>query len=139
VEATPLGGLHLAAGYTLTDARVERFPANAALEGLQLPQIPRHQLTFQARYERANGLRLALQGRWAGAQYEDDQNQLRLAPAFLMDVLAAHGLGRGLEVFAAVENVLDQKVDAGLTPVRTLGPPFTVRAGLRLRLPARPR
>ena len=139
VEATPLGGLHLAAGYTLTDARVERFPANAALEGLQLPQIPRHQLTFQARYERAKGLRLALQGRWAGAQYEDDQNQLRLAPAFLLDVLAAHGVGRGLEVFAAAENVLDQKVDAGLTPVRTLGPPFTARAGLRLRLPARPR
>jgi len=139
VEAMPLAGLHLGAGYTLTDAQVRRFPANPALEGLRLPQLPRHQLTFQARYERPRGLRVALQGRWSGAQYEDDQNQLRLAPAFQLDVLAAHGLGRGLEAFAAGENVLDERADVGLTPVRTLGPPFTVRAGLRLRLPTRAR
>ena len=139
VEAMPLPSLHLGAGYTLTDAQVRRFPTNQALEGLQLPQVPRHQLTFQASYERPKGLRVALQGRWSGAQFEDDQNQLRLAPAFQLDVLAAHGLGRGLEAFAAAENVLDERADVGLTPVRTLGPPFTVRAGLRLRLPTRAR
>jgi len=139
VEALPLPGLHLGAGYTLTAAQVRRFPTNQALEGLQLPQVPRHQLTFQASYERPKGLRVALQGRWSGAQFEDDQNQLRLAPAFQLDVLAAHGLGRGLEAFAAAENLLDERADVGLTPVRTLGPPFTVRAGLRLRLPTRAR
>jgi outer membrane receptor protein involved in Fe transport len=139
VEAMPRTGLHLGAGYTLTAAQVRRFPANQALEGRQLPQIPRHQLTFQASYERPQGLRVALQGRWSGAQFEDDQNQLRLAPAFQLDALAAHGLGRGLEAFAAAENLLDERVDVGLTPVRTLGPPFTVRAGLRLRLPTRAR
>jgi len=139
VEAMPLPGLHLGAGYTLTDAQVRRFPTNQALEGLQLPQIPRQQLTFQASYEQPKGLRVALQGRWSGAQFEDDQNQLRLAPAFQLDVLAAHGLGRGLEAFAAAENLLDERADVGLTPVRTLGPPFTVRAGLRLRLPTRAR
>jgi len=139
VEAMPLAGLHLGAGYTLTDAQVRRFPANPALEGLRLPQLPRHQITFQARFERPQGLRVALQGRWTGAQYEDDQNQLRLAPALQLDVLAAHGLGRGLEAFAAAENLLDERADVGLIPVRTLGPPLTVRAGLRLRLPTRAR
>ena len=135
--ATPAAGVHLAAGYALTDARVLRFPANLSLEGLRLPQVPRHQLTFQAGYEGARGLRVAVQGRWSGAQYEDDQNRLPLEPAFQLDSLAAHRLGRGLEAFAAVENLFNARAEIGRVSVKTLGPPRTVRAGLRLRLPSR--
>ena len=137
VEARPLPGLDLAIGYAFTDARVRSFPPAPALEGRHLPLVPRHQLTFQARYERPSGLRLAIQGRWSGAQYDDDRNLLRLAPAFGLDLRAGHLLGRGLEAFLAVENLLDDRAEVGLTPVRTLGPPLTARAGLRLRLAGR--
>ncbi|HEV2763978.1 MAG TPA: TonB-dependent receptor, partial [Pyrinomonadaceae bacterium] len=40
----------LSAGYALTDSTVVRFPANRALEGLRVPQVPRHALTFRADY-----------------------------------------------------------------------------------------
>jgi outer membrane receptor protein involved in Fe transport len=137
LTAMPAAGLHLAAGYALTDARVLRFPANLALEGLQLPQVPRHQLTFQAGYEGARGLRVSVQGRWSSTQYEDDQNLLGLAPGSQIDALAAHRLGRGLEAFAAVENIFNARAEVGRVTVKTLGPPVTARAGLRLRLPSR--
>jgi outer membrane receptor protein involved in Fe transport len=137
LTALPAAGLQLSAGYALTDARVLSFPANTALEGLQLPQVPRHQLTFQAGYQGARGLRIAVQGRWSGTQYEDDQNRLPLAPAFQLDVLASHRLVRGLEAFAAAENILNDRAEVGLVGVRTLGAPITVRAGLRLHLPSR--
>ena len=137
LTALPAAGLQLAAGYALTDARVLRFPANLALEGLQLPQVPRHQITFQAGYEGARGPRVSLQGRWSSRQFEDDQNRLPLAPGFQLDALAAHRLGRGLEAFAAAENVFNARAEVGLVSVKTLGPPVTVRAGLRLRLPSR--
>ena len=47
----------LTAGYALTDARVRSFPEDPGLEGLRLPQVPRHQVTFQARYGRARASR----------------------------------------------------------------------------------
>src|SRR5205085_2108856 len=34
-------------GYIFVDARARRFPANLALAGLRLPQVPRHQLPTQ--------------------------------------------------------------------------------------------
>ena len=137
LTALPAAGLHLSAGYALTDARVVSFPANLSLEGLQLPQVPRHQLTFQAGYDGSRGLRVAVQGRWSSTQYEDDQNRLALQPAFQLDALAAHRLGRGLEAFAAAENLLNARAEVGLVTVKTLGPPIQFRAGLRLRLPPR--
>src|SRR6185436_18886398 len=36
--------------YMLTDSTVLRFPANRALEGLMVPQVPRHQFNFQVTY-----------------------------------------------------------------------------------------
>jgi outer membrane receptor protein involved in Fe transport len=39
------------AGYAFTDATVRSFPADPSLESRQLPQVPRHQATLQARRE----------------------------------------------------------------------------------------
>ena len=55
-----------------------------------------------------------------------------------MDVLVARPLGRDAELYVAAENLLDTRYDVGRTPVRTLGPPRSVRAGIRLHLSARP-
>jgi hypothetical protein len=43
----------------------------------------------------------------------------------------------GVELFAAAENLFNQRYDIGRTPVRTLGPPLLARFGVRLRLGAR--
>jgi outer membrane receptor protein involved in Fe transport len=46
VEARLKNFWKLTAGYLFADAIVVRFPANTALEGLSIPQVPRQQFTF---------------------------------------------------------------------------------------------
>jgi hypothetical protein len=90
---------------------------------------------LQARYD--SDWRGGLQARWIGQAYEDDRNTLVLDAAFVLDLLGARALPGGVEVFAAGENLLDSAVVVGRTPVRTLGAPRTIRAGVRLRVPSR--
>jgi outer membrane receptor protein involved in Fe transport len=127
----------LTSGYLLADSVVTRFPANTALEGLRVPQVARHQFTFQLRYTNPARLTLGLQGRASSAQFDDDQNLLRLAPYFTIDALVSRPLKRGVTVFAAAENLFNQRYDIGRTPVLTQGPPLLVRAGLRLQFGAK--
>ncbi len=122
----------LSAGYALTDARVESFPGEPSLEGRRVPQVPRHQVAFQARYQ--SRWRLGLQARWTSTAYEDDRNELALEPAVQVDLLVARAVGGGLELFAAAENVLDAEIVVARTPVPALAAPRLVSAGLRLRL-----
>jgi outer membrane receptor protein involved in Fe transport len=133
-EATTRAGARwtLTGGYLYSDAQVVRFPANPSLEGLDLPQVPRHQATFQARYQDPRGGTLGVQARWTGRQFDDDQNQLPLKSFATVDLLAAHPLGRGLAAFLAVENLFDERYEIGKTPLRTLGPPRLVRVGVRV-------
>jgi len=76
---------------------------------------------------------LSLFVRMSSGQFEDDQNRLRLGGFFSLDMRVARRVGRGLELFAAAENLTGERYDVGLTPVRTLGPPVLLRAGIALR------
>lgn len=127
----------LSAGYLLTDAVVRRFPANTSLEGLWIPQVPRHQLTFQAQYTNPATVTLGLQGRASGAQFDDDQNLFRLDKYLTLDALVLRRLARNLDMFVAAENLFNQRYEIGRTPVTTLGPPRLIRLGIRLRLGSR--
>jgi outer membrane receptor protein involved in Fe transport len=124
-------------GYLFVDATVLEFPANPLLEGKRLPQVARHQLTFQARYSNPSVFTLAFQGRAASTQFDDDQNLFPLEPYFTLDAFVSRRLHRNLEAFAAAENLFNQRYTVGRTPIRTIGPPLVVRIGFRLRLGAR--
>lgn len=133
----------LSGGYQYTDATVTRFtidPAlaglNPSLVGLDIPQVPRHQFTFQASYSRPFIL-LGVQGRFGGNQFDDDQNTLLLRRYFTLDATASHALRHGVELFVAVENLTNRRYDVGRTPVLTVGPPILARAGLRLQFGSR--
>ena len=136
-EATLSRYLSLSAGYLLADATVVRFPVNVAIEGLRIPQVARHQFTFQSRYSNPAVATIAFQGRAASSQFDDDQNQFRLAPYFTLDTFVARRLSERFEVFAAIENILNQRYEVGKTPITTLGPPIHVRVGFRIQLGAR--
>jgi outer membrane receptor protein involved in Fe transport len=136
-EARITSTISLNAGYLLANATVLRFPANRTLEGLLIPQVARHQFTFQARYANPSILTFALQGRAIGAQFDDDQNQLKLDKYFVLDALASRRLNNHFDVFLAVENVFNQRYDIGRTNVTTIGPPTLARAGFRLNFGAK--
>ncbi len=124
----------LSGGYQLTRATVVRFPANIALEGLLLPQVPRHTLTCRIDYKISSRHTFSFQGRAIGGQFDDDLNRLKLARFFTLDAFAAQRLGRGVELFVAAENLLNTRYQVGRTPALTLGPPLLVRAGFRIHL-----
>ncbi|MDX6270966.1 MAG: iron complex outerrane recepter protein [Acidobacteriota bacterium] len=136
LDARLRGRWALSGSYLFADASVLKFPADAKLEGLRLPQVARHQLTFQLRYTNPARFNFGLQGRVAGAQFDDDLNRFRLERFFTLDVLASRRLTHAVELFAAVENLLDARYSTGRTPVRTVAPPAFLRLGLRFRLPA---
>jgi outer membrane receptor protein involved in Fe transport len=136
-EARITDTVYISSGYQFVDATVLRFPANTSLEGLLIPQVPRHQLTFQARYVNPSRIIVAFQGRAVGEQFDDDQNRFGLDRYFTLDAFVSRPITRWADLFAAFENLFDQEYDIGRTPLRTLGPPLLARFGVRLHLGAR--
>jgi outer membrane receptor protein involved in Fe transport len=106
------------------------FTAGAGLDGLRVPQVPEWQAAagVQGTWSRASA---SLDWRFIGEQFDDDRNQFSLDSSSMFNGRAGWKVRRSLELFAAVENVLDEEQDVGRTPIRTVGIPRTVRVGLR--------
>jgi outer membrane receptor protein involved in Fe transport len=130
----------LTSGYEFVDAAVLSFPANPALVGLEIPQVPRNVITFQALYSdptassRWRRMTLGVQGRFVGNQYDDDLNQLPLGRFFTLDASLSRRIWRDTEAYVAVENIFDERYVVQRTPVPELGSPTLFRVGFRLNL-----
>lgn len=125
-------GLTFGLSYAHTRSRVENAPGTT-LAGRALPQTPRHHVSANARYSPESGFTLAIQARATGSQFDDDLNALPLRRAVVADALASVRIRGAVEVFAAVENVFDARVETGRAGVTTVGPPRAARAGIRVR------
>jgi len=130
----------LSTGYEFVNASVLSFTANPSLVGLEIPQVPRQVVTFQALYsnpsaaDRWRRLTLGLQGRYVGNQFDDDQNLLPLGKFFTLDASLSRRVWRDTEAYVAVENIFDDRYAVQRTPVRELGAPVLFRVGFRLNL-----
>src|SRR5689334_18586954 len=113
--------------YLLTDSTVLSFPANRSLQGLLVPQVPRHQFNFQVSYANGKWL-LGTQGRFVSRQFDDDQNTLPLEKFFTMDAEASRAVSERVRVFVALQNLNGSRYEISSTPVFTVGPPVLVRA-----------
>jgi outer membrane receptor protein involved in Fe transport len=133
-EFSPSPRIRLSASYVFADSRVAEFDGTESLIGKMLPQIPRHQFTFQTMYRPATRISLGVQGRVSGAQFDDDLNTLRLRPFFAVDAFASYRFPKKFEIFAAAENLLNSRYDIGLTPNRTIAAPWFMRLGVRFDL-----
>lgn len=127
---TTVGRFKFSGGYLFTQSTVTRFPANVALEGLWIPQVPRHQISFQMRYMHRDWL-ASIQARASGQQFDDDQNAFRLEPYFQLDAFVSRKIGEKVSVFAGIENIFNSRYSVGRTPVRTVSSPTNVRVGMR--------
>jgi outer membrane receptor protein involved in Fe transport len=129
--------VQISAGYEFTAARIVSYPAPPVipLVGFEVAQVPRHVFTWEARYWNPSRLLFAVQGRFVGKQFDDDQNQFPLDRFYTMDLQVGRTLTRHLEIFAAAENLLDQRYQVARTPIINLGPPILYRVGLRLNFP----
>jgi outer membrane receptor protein involved in Fe transport len=127
VEVRTWRSLVLTGSSSFTDSVFAAGP----LDGRRVPQVPRVQHSLGARGT-FGALRLSSEWRYIGHQFDDDLNAFTLDRSLAGDARAGWIVKRGVELFAAMENVLDDEQDVGRTPLRTIGLPRTTRAGLRL-------
>lgn len=132
-EFTVRPDLKFSAGYLFVDSTFTDFPTNPNLVGKFIPQVARQQLTFQGNY-RSGKFSLAAQGRISDSQFEDDLNSSKLRPYITVDLFASYQLLNRLQIFAAAENVFNNRYDIGLTPNLTVAAPLFLRLGLRFDL-----
>jgi outer membrane receptor protein involved in Fe transport len=136
--------IQISAGYEFTGATVVNYTVptgEVSLLGKDVAQVPRNVFTWEARYWNPSRLMFSVQGRFVGNQFDDDQNLYPLARFYTMDVQVGRSLTRNLEVFAAAENVLDERYQVANTPTANgslfnIGPPILYRIGLRVNFPS---
>jgi outer membrane receptor protein involved in Fe transport len=129
--------LVLSASMAWLDAHV-RSAAERALVGRRVPQVPLRQAGVQLRYDTPRGFNGGLQARVVGQQYEDDLNTLSLDHYWTVDGLVGRSLNDSVGIFLAAENLRNVQYDVGRTPVRTVGPPRTIRFGVRVHFAGPP-
>ena len=133
--------VQVSAGYEYTHATV--LDTSAVLNGLNVPEVPRHQFSFEARYWNPQVVMVSVQGRYSSSQFDDDINTLLLKRYYVMDLLVARTLGHGIEIYGAAENAFNQRYatalsapqTAGGQALQTLGPPILARVGVRFDFP----
>ncbi len=129
--------LSLDAGYQYAHATVTNFapsegPAQPALVGLWIPQVPRHTATAQLRYSPDPRYQITLAARETGHAFDDSSNLYKLHAFFVLDASAEAHLTPHLAPYVSFQNLLNRAIETARTPYLTLGTPFTAQGGLRL-------
>lgn len=135
---------------TVTDGGV----LNAALVGKQLQQVSKNRGTMQAAYSNAKYLTVTVGVQLVGLTYNDDLNANFIPVATLadagydatyptglpgynvVDLSASRRLGRNIQAFFGVQNLLDTVYFVQTNP-STIGTPRLINGGVRIRFSGR--
>ena len=128
--------IQLSGSYLFVSSTVVNFPTppgGTSLVGNWLPQVPQNQFSIQASYV-GRKWSAAMQGRFLGNQFDDDQNLLPMGRAFSLDAQVSRQLLPHTSIFFAVQNLTNDRFAIAETPVTNVGPPIFVRGGVRFTL-----
>jgi outer membrane receptor protein involved in Fe transport len=130
--------LRIAGAYIYDVAEVKENPANPALVGKRLAQVPTHRGAFQVQYSDPRLFTVAFDLQASGDQFDDDLNTpSRVLPAYsVVNLSVSRGLGRNLEVFGAVLNMFDTEYYVGSLPT-LIGAPRMASFGVTVRFQGR--
>jgi outer membrane receptor protein involved in Fe transport len=131
-DLKPVSFLTVTGGYQYAVSTVTQYQAEPALVGNWTPQVPRNSATLQMRFARERLGSFSVDLRTSGRQFDDQANQFELAGYEQVDLYAEHLFGRRWRVYGSVQNLTKEAVQAGRTPILTLGAPRTVTVGLRV-------
>jgi outer membrane receptor protein involved in Fe transport len=121
------------AAYTYAPTKVTSAPGQPQLEGKQLPQSPKSVATAALSFDDPRFATATAQVRYMGDQYENDVNTQPLGDAWLVDLFAAWHATRRIDLFLAVENLLDKTYYVGRSGLDTVGQPLFVHGGIRIQ------
>ena len=112
--ALDIGRVMASASLAFADARVRASGPAVALDGLRPAAVPRFTASATLGWT-GDRLRAAVTLRHIGAQFDDDQNLRRIAPATTIDAVARLAIGHGLSLEARAENLGDALVVSGVS------------------------
>ncbi|MET0275105.1 MAG: TonB-dependent receptor [Phenylobacterium sp.] len=139
IEAEASGELAAALGWraavSATHARVDGGASAPQLTGKRPAQTPELTLTAGADWRVADALSLSADLRYESARWEDDLNSRRLSAGLQVDARATWRFADHAEVYLAVENLTDKKLETGETAdgVESYSAPQTFRVGFTFR------
>jgi outer membrane receptor protein involved in Fe transport len=130
---SPAPMVSFTADYLYNDATVSSARAAPALAGKRLAQVPRHVAAFGASWSPAKSFTLTPRVRFLGRQFEDDENQLLLGAALVVDLGASYHLTDAAELYLNAENLTDERIETGRSAdgLVNTGTPRLVLGGVR--------
>jgi outer membrane receptor protein involved in Fe transport len=135
-DSRPVSWLNLTAGYQYANSTVSKYQVDPTLVGKWTAQVPRNSASAQARFERQKLGVFVVDLRTSGQQFDDSANAFQLAGYAQVDLYGEHSFpafaGSRLRVYGSVQNVSGDPIQAGRTPILTLGIPRTVSFGIKL-------
>ncbi len=133
LTARPAEQIAVTIGYAYADSKVTSFLGDATREGLQIPNVSRHQATFRMTLGSLDGVEVTLMGRYLSRQFADDLNRQPVADFVVFDASVRKKIGRFLRLFLEAENLTDQRYIATQTgAIKTPGAPLLIVGGLSL-------
>ena len=122
------------ASWSHVASRVEASGGAAPLDWLRPAQTPRDQVSATLAWRR-EGFALSSTLRHVARQFDDDQNERVLRAATTIDAYATAPIAGGLSLEARAENLLDARVEAGISGANIVerATPRTLWIGLRYR------
>ena len=103
---------------------------DSQLNDTWMPQVPRHQGSFQLLYSAGKTL-MSAGLRSNAAQFEDDLNRFILPGYATVQVMVKRRLAHGFSALVAAENLLNREFVVGFVPTPTIGNPRLLRVGIR--------
>ena len=131
INYTVTNRIWLSCAYQFIDSTVSSFSANPALVGNQVPLVPKNEFVFQGTWVAPQKIFVAIQGRTASNEFDDDQNLLPLGAYFVLSATVSHPLPKGFDVFFQGENLTNDQYEIARTPAVNLGQPILARIGVR--------
>jgi outer membrane receptor protein involved in Fe transport len=127
-------GWTASAGYAYAHSEIVENRVDPSSVGKQQGGVPPHQLSVSLGYSGPRW-RWFARARWVDKSFADNAHTLPVDSAFVVDTSLAYTVWKGAELFADVQNLLDNRYiadNSGFNPP-LIGTPFTLFGGLRAR------
>lgn len=131
-DLEPASFLTLTGGYQYAVSTITKFQADPTLVGNWTAEVPRNTATLQTRLHKERIGILSVDLRTSGQAFDDSANRFKLDSYAQVDLYAEHDFGRRWQIYSSVQNLLNSEIQAGRTPLLTLGAPRIVSVGVRL-------
>jgi len=132
IVAKPTEWMQVNLGYAYAHAVITSFPRDRSREGKMVPNVSPHQVTASLTLGDLTNLQMTVMARYLSRQFADDLNTQPIADFVVLDLSLQKQLTKHWRATLDAENLTDRAYMATQTgPIKTLGAPLLVLAGLR--------